>query len=125
MIDATRVTMVLSITLLLAAAARADGDPARGEARFQECAACHKLDAAANEVGPSLHGLFMRKAGELADFRFSPAMKRSGIIWTPETLEKYIADPQGLIPANRMPYAGMANASDRADLIAYLLKATK
>jgi cytochrome c2 len=52
-------------------------------------------------------------------------MKRSGIAWTPETIEQYIADPQALIPANRMPYSGMANASDRADLIAYLVTATK
>jgi cytochrome c len=52
-------------------------------------------------------------------------MKRSGIVWTPETLDKYIADPQAAIPANRMPYAGMADAGDRADLIAYLIKATK
>jgi cytochrome c len=125
MIDAMRVTMASLMTLLLVAAARADGDAARGEARFQECAACHKLEAGANEVGPSLHGVFMRKAGELADFRYSPAMKRSGIIWTAETLDKYIADPQALIPANRMPYAGMANAGDRDDLIAYLQKATK
>jgi cytochrome c len=120
-----RWTMTLLATLLPAASACADGDPARGEARFQECAACHKLDSGANEVGPTLHGIFTRKAGELADFRFSPAMKRSGIVWTPETLDKYIADPQGLIPANRMPYAGMADARDRADLIAYLIKATK
>jgi cytochrome c len=125
MIDAMRVTMASLMTLFLVAAARADGDAARGEARFQECAACHKLEAGTNEVGPSLHGVFMRKAGELADFRYSPAMKRSGIIWTAETLDKYIADPQALIPANRMPYAGMATAGDRADLIAYLQKATK
>ena len=112
------------LVLLSAVAARADGDPVRGEARFQECAACHRLTAGANEVGPSLHGIFTRKAGELADFRFSPAMKRSGIVWTPETLDKYIADPQAVVPANRMPYAGMANAGDRADLIAYLSKAS-
>jgi cytochrome c2 len=125
MIDAMRVTMASLMTLFLVAAARADGDAARGEARFQECAACHRLEAGANEMGPSLHGVFMRKAGELQDFRYSPAMKRSGIIWTAETLDKYIADPQALIPANRMPYAGMATAGDRADLIAYLQKATK
>ena len=52
------------MTLLLAGVARADGDAARGEARFQECAACHKLEAGANNVGPSLHGIFARKAGE-------------------------------------------------------------
>jgi len=125
MIDAKRMTMTVLMTLLPLAASRADGDPARGEARFQECAACHRLEAGANEVGPSLHGIFTRKAGELADFRYSPAMKRSGIVWTAETIGQYIADPQAMIPANRMPYAGMASAADRADLVAYLAKATK
>jgi cytochrome c len=52
-------------------------------------------------------------------------MKRSGISWTPETLDKFISDPQAMVPANRMPYAGMANPSDRADLIAYLEKVSK
>jgi len=121
----SRVTAALLITLLAAGAARADGDAARGEAKFGDCAACHKLEAGANNVGPSLHGIFARKAGEIADFRYSPAMKRSGISWTPETLDKFISDPQSLVPANRMPYAGMASAADRADLIAYLQNATK
>ena len=125
MIDATRATAPLLMTLLLTGAARADGDAARGEARFQDCAACHRLEAGANNVGPSLHDIFSRKAGELADFRYSPAIKRSGISWTPETLDKFISDPQAVVPANRMPYAGMVNASDRADLIAYLSKASR
>ena len=124
MIDAVRVT-ALFMTLLPAGVAYADGDAARGEAKFQDCAACHKLEAGANNLGPSLHGVFTRKAGELADFRYSPAIKRSGITWTPEVLDKFIADPQAMVPGNRMPYAGMASASDRADLIAYLQQATK
>jgi cytochrome c len=115
----------LLLALSLVTTARAEGDAKRGEVRFQECAACHKLEAGANEVGPSLHGIFSRKAGELPDFRYSPAMKRSGVGWTPETLDKYLTDPQAFIPANRMPYAGLSNASDRADLIAYLQKATQ
>jgi cytochrome c len=111
--------------LLLSGSAYAGGDAARGEVRFQDCAACHKLEAGANNIGPSLHDIFTRKAGTLEDFRYSPAMKRSGIVWTPEALDKFIADPQATVPANRMPYAGMANPSDRADLIAYLQKMTK
>ena len=125
MIDGTRVTLALFATLWLAGSAQAGGDATRGEAKFVDCAACHKLEAGVNEVGPSLHGIFNRKAGEIAEFRYSPAMKRSGIVWTQETLDKYIADPQGFVPANRMPYAGMASADDRADLIAYLLKAAQ
>jgi cytochrome c len=125
MIDAVRVTAALLIALALPGPARADGDAARGEAKFQDCAACHRLEAGANNLGPSLYGVFTRKAGELADFRYSPAIRRSGIAWTPETLDKFITDPQAMVPGNRMPYAGMASASDRTDLIAYLQKATK
>jgi cytochrome c len=122
---AMRPALASLMILLLAGAARADGDAARGEAKFQDCAACHKLEAGANNVGPSLHGIFARKAGEIADFRYSSAMKKSGILWTPQVLEKFITDPQAMVPANRMPYAGMASATDRADLIAYLQKATQ
>jgi cytochrome c len=124
-IEAIRVTMALFMMLPLIGTARADGDAARGELKFQDCAACHRLEAGANNVGPSLHGIFMRKAGELADFRYSPAIKRSGIVWSPETLDTFIADPQAVAPGNRMPYAGMASPGDRADLIAYLQKVTK
>ena len=120
-----RVTLASLMTLCLAGSAQADGDAARGQAKFGDCAACHKLEAGANNVGPSLHGVFARKAGEIADFRYSPAIKRSGIVWTPEALDKFITDPQGVVPGNRMPYAGMASAGDRADLIAYLQSATK
>jgi cytochrome c2 len=106
-------------------AAHADGDAARGEQRFVECAACHTLQQGVNNVGPSLHGVFGRKAGEIADFRYSPAMKRSGVTWTAQTLDSFIADPQKEVPGNRMPFAGMPDAGDRADLIAYLMKASK
>ena len=116
-----------SLLLLITAApnARADGDVVRGEKKFEECAACHKLEAGENAVGPSLAGVFHRKAGELSDFRYSPALKRSGIAWTSENLDAFIAEPQKMVPGNRMPYAGMPSAGDRADLIAYLLKAAK
>jgi cytochrome c2 len=106
----------------LAGAAHAEGDAARGEQRFQDCAACHKTEPGVNGVGPSLRGLFERKAGALPEFRYSPALKRSGITWTPETLDAFLADPQKMVPANRMPYAGMPDPADRADLIAYLRK---
>ncbi len=71
-------------------------------------------------VGPSLAGLFGRRAGSLADFRYSAAMRKSGITWTPQTLDAFIADPQKRVPANRMPYAGLTDPAARADLIAYL-----
>jgi cytochrome c len=103
----------------------ADGDPARGQKRFEECAACHTLEAGKHGVGPSLKGVFERTAGQAPDFLYSPAMRRSKIKWSPEALEQFIADPQKMVPANRMPYAGMPEAADRADLVAYLQKAAK
>jgi cytochrome c2 len=118
--------LVLTAALLAAAGtAQADGDAARGEKRFEECAACHTTERGSNGVGPSLNGVFGRKAGELGDFRFSPALKRSGIVWTVQTLDAFIADPQKSVPANRMPYSGLPDANARADLIAYLQKAAK
>ena len=100
-------------------------DAGRGEKLFVECASCHSIERGVDGVGPSLFGLFQRKAGEVADFRYSPALKRSGITWTPQTLDQYLADPQKSVPGNRMPYSGMPDAGARADLIAYLQKVSR
>ena len=118
-------TTIVAAFLASACAAHAAGDAARGEQKFIECGACHSLKAGVTIVGPSLAGLFGRKAGSLTDFRYSPAMRRSGITWTAQTLDEFVADPQKHVPANRMPYAGLTDAAARADLIAYLEKATK
>ena len=114
-------------TALVAAAAAAQdgGDAARGEKHFEECASCHSVAAGEQGVGPTLYGIINRKAASHEDFRYSPAMRNSGITWTAETLEAFIADPQKLVPANRMAYAGLTDAPSRADLIAYLQQATK
>jgi cytochrome c2 len=122
-VSVTAVTIAAAISTATGAA-RADGDAARGEKKYEECVACHSVDRGVNGVGPSLHGVFDRKAAELGDYRYSPALKRSGLVWTAQTLDTFIADPQAVVPANRMPYAGMPNAADRADLIAYLRKAS-
>ncbi len=116
---------VLTLVLAATGVAHADGEAARGEKRFDECATCHSLKEGVNGIGPSLHGLLGRKAGSLDDFRYSPAMKRSGLTWTPQALATFIADPQKAVPNNRMPFAGMPDAADRDDLIAYLEKAAK
>jgi cytochrome c len=76
-------------------------------------------------IGPTLYGIIGRKVGEIADYRYSPALRTSGITWTAEALDTFIADPQASVPANRMPYAGMPNADERTDLIAYLRKISK
>jgi cytochrome c len=67
-----------------------------------------------------LGGWAYTKKNALESFRYSPALKRSAITWSPQSLDGYIADPQKAVPANRMPYSGMPDARDRADLISYM-----
>jgi cytochrome c len=104
--------------------ARGDGDPGKGKVVFEQCAACHALDEEKSD-GPSLKGVFGRKAGSRDDYRYSAAMTRSGIVWDAKTLDAYIANPQDYIKGNRMSFAGVSDGSDRDDLIAYLEQATK
>jgi cytochrome c len=117
--------MTAAAAFVLAAGAAEAADAGKGEKLFVECASCHTLNADGEGVGPGLRGLFGRKAGSLEDFRYSAAMRRSAITWNAQTLDSYLADPQKEVPGNRMPYSGMPNAADRADLIAYLQTATK
>jgi cytochrome c len=117
--------VLLAVGLASVTAAAHAADAARGEKLYDECIACHSLEPGVHGIGPSLHGVFNRKAGELAGYRYSPALKRSGIIWTVDTLDAFVADSQQFLPGNRMPYAGMPQATDRADLIAYLQNAAK
>lgn len=104
--------------------ALADGDPEDGEKVFNKCRACHTADEAQNKVGPHLVGLFGRQAGSVEDFRYSPAMKESGITWNEETLAAYLADPRGYVKGNRMAFVGLRDEEEIADLIAYLKEAT-
>ena len=118
--------LVAACALAGAGGADAAGDAARGEKLFQECRACHTVERGPSTMlGPSLAGVFGRKAGTLEEFRYSPAMKRSSITWSPEALESYIADPQKAVPGNRMPYAGLPEERDRADLIMYMQQVFK
>lgn len=124
-INKYRFQIFTAILFLTATAAFATGDIASGKKLFNECAACHSLERGVQGMGPSLQGVFGRKVGAESNFRYSPAMKRSGIIWSEQTLDAFIADPQAAIKGNRMPYSGIGEASHRADLIEYLRAATK
>ncbi len=117
----------LTVTLVLAAGSvLAAGDEARGERLFnQQCKACHTLDQGGhNLVGPNLHGLFGRKAGS-ADYRYSDAMKKSGIVWDEKALTDYLKDPKGKVPGTKMTYIGLRQEQQQQDMIAFLEKATQ
>lgn len=99
-------------------------DPRRGEEVFRKCVTCHTLEAGGrNRVGPRLAGLFGRTAGSVGDFRYSDALKRSGIVWNDTTLDAYLKDSEAFVPGTKM-YGGLTLDADRADLIAYLRRAT-
>jgi cytochrome c len=94
-------------------------DAEHGKNIFKACAACHATDHA-NRVGPGLEGIVGRKAGTAPGFRYSDAMKNSGIVWDEKTLAPYLESPQKEVPGNRMAYTGLKNPTDRTDLVAYL-----
>jgi cytochrome c len=103
---------------MLPSGAALAADAAHGKVVFQTCAACHsdKPDA----IGPSLRGVYGRKAGSLQDFRYSNAMMRAGFVWNADNLRTYLKDPQAKVKGNRMPFAGLSDPKDIDDVIAYL-----
>jgi len=100
-------------------------DVAAGREVFRVCGACHSLDPGRNLIGPSLAGLIGRKAGTASGFEYSPAMKQSNITWNVRSLDAYLADPQKLVPGNRMPFAGLRSDLDRGEVIAFLAAVTR
>ena len=98
----------------------------RGAILFLQCRACHTLKAGEpNRVGPNLAGVIGRKAGGATDFAYSPALLKSGIVWTDKELDLWLLDPMRLVKGTKMAYSGMKQPEDRAALIAYLKSATK
>ena len=102
----------------VAAAVQAAPDAVHGEQVYVRCLACHAL--AYDRVGPHHCGLFGRLAGSVPGFAYSPAMKKSGIIWNEKTLDQFLKSPMKMVPGTAMTYDGVPDPKDRADLIAYL-----
>lgn len=113
---------MLGLTTSLAVA---EGDPAAGKTVFAKCAACHSVgEGAKNRVGPQLNDLFGSVAGTVPGFNFSAAMVqkgKEGLTWTPETFAQFIKKPAAFVPGTKMPFGGLPNDADIANLTAYLL----
>ena len=110
----------------LSHSAGAAGEPDLGATAFaRACAACHSLQPNRNMTGPSLAGVWGRKAGMLQSFdRYSPALKSSNVNWDAASLDQWLKNPSRFIPHNRMTFPGIADPQTRADLIAYLKQAS-
>jgi len=121
------ITVAAFLTLLMGSyVALSEGNSARGQRAFGACAACHSLQPDQNMTGPSLAGLWNRKAGSLATFsRYSPALKSANIVWNDKTLDDWIEDPAHLVPGNQMTFIGIKDPRQRADLLAFLKQATQ
>jgi cytochrome c len=101
-----------------AASAASAGDAVGGEAVYSRCLACHAL--AYDRTGPRHCGLFGRQAGTVPGFAYSDAMRHSKIVWDEKTLNLFLQNPLKAVPGTSMGYAGIPDAQERADLIAYL-----
>ncbi len=115
-----RIAIATAALALVGAAgpAHAAGDPIKGESSYGgRCGACHSLER--NRIGPMHKGVFGRPAGSAAGFTYSDAVAASDIVWTDETLDAWLTNPEAVIPGQRM-FFRLSSATDRADIIAFL-----
>jgi cytochrome c len=116
--------LILPILSVVAATSvhAADEAAAKGEGAFNNsCRTCHSAKPGENRLGPGLAGVTGRKAGIVDGFKYSPAMKSSGVTWDEKTLDAFLANPDAVVPGSNMkPYTGIADAAVRSSIIAYL-----
>ena len=94
------IAWILAMFVGAVGVAHADGDPARGEELYEDCVACHPIERGVHGIGPTLYGILGRKAGEMADYRYSRALRGSGITWTADAIKnRYLKDRRPLVPA--------------------------
>ena len=119
--------MALLASMLLSSSASSQtptqgADAAAGQQAFNNaCRTCHTVKEGDNRQGPNLHRIIGRKAGSLAGYGYSSAMKEAGFAWDADKLERFMANADAVVPGNNMkPYGGLASAEERAKIIAYL-----
>jgi cytochrome c len=111
---------MVCIVVLAAGREIAAADIESGKAVSLLCQACHSMKPGEKNIGPTLYGVLGRRAGSVPDFEYSPAMKSAGTLWSRKNLDTFLKNPATFIPGTKMALAGVPDALDRADLIAYL-----
>ena len=115
------VALALACALPSTARAQSEGDAQAGARAFNACAACHSLTPGRHMTGPSLADIWEKPAGTVPGFpRYSAALKSSGVTWTFEALNAWLANPRAFVPKSRMTFPGIDEEKTRADLIAFL-----
>ncbi len=109
-----------ALAVLTPQASQASTSAAR-PAAFAQCAGCHSTEPGKNLFGPSLAGISKRRAGSLPGYAYSPALKKSGIAWNAQSLDRWLASPQKAVPGTKMPLAGVPDPAARKALVTYLL----
>lgn len=110
--------IVLSLS---ATSAMAAGDVKKGTKVFKKCKACHTVDQGGkNKVGPNLFGIVGKEAGKVEGFKYSKAMKGSGLTWDEATLDGFLKKPKKYMKGTKMSFAGLKKEKDRKNVIAYL-----
>lgn len=113
--------MMLSVACAAAVALPVAAQSVPRPAATAACTACHSFEAGKNGFGPSLFAVGGRKAASLPGYAYSDALKASGLTWDAATLDRWLSGPQKLVPGTRMPYAGIADAQRRAEVVAWLM----
>jgi cytochrome c len=112
---------IVGFSLCSVSLAQAEGSAANGESLFKhKCGTCHSIEPGKNRVGPTLAGVVGRKSASIETYSYSSAMRSAGLTWDAATLDSYLTSPRAKVPGTKMTFVGLAQANDRADIIAYL-----
>jgi len=107
------------ILIILTVSIANTADIVKGKKVFKKCVACHSLEEGKNKMGPPLNNLLGRKAGSVKGYKYSKAMKNSGVVWNEESLDKFLTKPRKFIPKTKMSFRGIKKKSLRDDLISF------
>jgi cytochrome c len=107
--------------LLISAQAGAAGDPKAGELLFKRCASCHQVGPyAQGGFGPQLNAIIGRRAASTTDYKYSEAMRKSGLVWDEKTLAAFLRAPHDVVPGTSMRFWGIKDEQQVTDLLSYM-----